>query len=183
MEYAIIDHSHWKTNLCHYDCESCFLSYVVPCHVYSKIVSKTPLEYTTHLILYGILYIFIHQLLYLQYNLKNSLCPSTEIQNCVLAKVGSCLDNYMIVNSMPSACRILDNVCIYDEYQCINQYEYYNITKFTLLLTTILYGIFLFMNYQARKYIIKTKKLVSSSDCVIVACCSNCALAQEYREL
>ena len=84
---------------------------------------------------------------------------------------------------MPSACRILDNVCIYDEYQCINQYEYYNITKFTLLLTTILYGIFLFMNYQARKYIIKTKKLVSSSDCVIVACCSNCALAQEYREL
>ena len=27
----------WKTPLCYCDCESCFVSYMLPCHVYAKL--------------------------------------------------------------------------------------------------------------------------------------------------
>lgn len=183
MEYAIIDKLPWKTNLCKCECESCFLSCIVPCHVYSKIISKTSLEYTTHIILYIILYSLMHQLLYFQYTMNNNICPSTEIQNCLTAD--SCLKYYMIVNSIPLPCRYVDDLCVYDEYQCIQPHEYSKLTKTTLLLTTFLYSIINYMHYQARKFMQQHKNIGNSTciDCYAVTLCSSCGLAQAYREL
>ena len=182
MEYKLIDKSIWKTGLCHCHCESCFLSCVVPCHVYSKIMSSSNIEYITRIIMYIVLYVSIQQLMYIQYNINISQCPSLEIENCIMADI--CEDYYMVINDLTTKCRIIDGFCVYDQYNCIEQIEYMNITKMVFLLTSLFYSILTYLHYKAR-YFIKTQKNIQSSICedVCAITCSTCGLAQEYREL
>lgn len=179
MDYEIVEQKTWKTPLFHFDCESCFLSCVVPCHVYSKIMSTTPLEYTTRIILYIILYVGIQQITYIQYRLDNSKCPATEISNCIFAD--NCSAYYMTINGLPSTCRYLDGFCVYSEYQCSK--HTYDIML--VLFSSILYTALTYLHYSARMYIINKNNLepVGCTDCCASTCCSSCGLAQEYREL
>ena len=183
MNYDIIEQTSWKTSLFHFDCESCFLSNIVPCHVYSKIMSTTSLEYTTRIILYIVLYSSIYELMYIQNNINHNICPSIQVDNCILSD--NCLDNYMIVDSIPSACRYVDGICVYNEYQCIYITRYNDIYQITFLLSSIMYIAITYLHYQARKHI-QNKKNISSSmslDICAVTLCSSCGLSQEYREL
>ena len=179
MDYEIVEQKTWKTSLFHFDCESCFLSCVVPCHVYSKITSATPLEYTTRILLYIILYTGIQQIVYIQLRLEESKCPATQISNCIFAD--NCQSYYMVVDNQPTACRYVDGFCVYNEYQCVQ-----NTHTVTLLLTTsLIYTILTYLHYYARMYTIHKKKFETSgcSDCCASTLCSSCGLAQAYREL
>ena len=179
MDYEIVEQKTWKTSLYQFDCESCFLSCVVPCHVYSKIMSTTPLEYTTRIISYIILYTGIQQLVYIQYRLDNSKCPATEIGNCIFAD--NCLAYYMTINDQPSACRYVEGYCVYSEFQCVKHTH----DIMLILFTSLLYTVLTYLHYSARMYVISKKNLdtVGCSDCCASTYCSLCGLAQEYREL
>lgn len=179
MDYDIVEQKTWKTALCHSDCESCFLSCVVPCHVYSKIMSSTPLEYTTRIILYIILHTGIHQILYIAYELENNKCPANEIHNCIFAD--NCSGYYMVIDNTPSACRYVDGFCVYSEYQCIKETH----TTTLFIFTSLLYVMLTYLHYAARMHIRHEKNIESSDclDCCASTVCSSCGLAQEYREL
>ena len=179
MEYEIVEHKTWKTSLFYFDCESCFLSSVVPCHVYSKIMSTTSLEYTTRILLYIILYTGIQQIIYIEYRLQENKCPSNEIENCIFAD--NCLSYYTVIDNLPSACRYVDGYCVYSEYQCVKYTNNITLYVFTFMLYTVLS----YLHYSARMYIVYKRNIETygCADFCASTSCSTCGLAQEYREL
>jgi hypothetical protein len=179
MDYDIVEQKSWKSSLLSFDCESCFLSCVVPCHVYSKIMATTPLEYTTRIILYIILYTGIQQMIYIKYRIDNSMCPSVLIENCIFSK--NCENNYMMIGENAHSCRFVDGFCVYNKYQCILNAD----TSIIYLLTSIVYVVLTYMHYSARKYTMIQKNIEPHpiSDFCAITCCVQCGLAQEYREL
>jgi hypothetical protein len=178
MDYEIIEQSTWKTTLYNPDCESCFLSHIVPCHVYSKVMATTKLEYTTRIILYIILYTGIEQMIYLKIRLDQSACPYKLVDNCILSD--DCINSYMNIGDKSYSCRLVDGFCLYNEYQCI---EYVD-TSVIYILTSFLYIFLTYLHYSARRFImIKRNIEPKCSDCCAITCCVPCGLAQEYREL
>jgi hypothetical protein len=178
MDYEFIEQSTWKTTLYNPDCESCFLSHIVPCHVYSKIMATTKLEYTTHIILYIILYTGIEQMIYLKFRLDQSVCPSTLVDNCILSN--DCINSYMNIGDNSYSCMLVDGFCLYNEYQCVKDVD----TSIIYILTSFLYIFLTYLHYSARRFImIKRNIKPSCTDCCAITCCLSCGLAQEYREL
>ncbi len=178
MDYEFIEQSTWKTTLYNPDCESCFLSHIVPCHVYSKVMATTKLEYATRIILYIILYTGIEQMIYLKIRLDQSECPSTLVDNCILSD--DCINSYMNIGDKSYSCRLVDGFCLYNEYQCIEDVD----TSVIYILTSFLYIFITYLHYSARRFImIKRNIEPSCSDCCAITCCVSCGLAQEYREL
>ena len=178
MDYEIVEHNTWKTSLYNTDCESCFLSCIVPCHVYSKIMSTTKLEYTTRIILYIILYTGIEQLMYIKYRLDKSMCPPTLINNCLLSD--NCQETYMIVGDKTYSCTLIDGFCVYNENQCNKDLD----TSIIYLMSSFLYIFMTYLHYSARNYIMEKKNIQQHcmADCCAITC-APCGLAQEYREL
>jgi len=178
MDYEIIEQSNWKTTLYNADCESCFLSHIVPCHVYSKIMSTTKLEYTTRIILYIILYTGIEQLMYIKYRLDKSMCPPIATHNCLLAD--NCHESYMVIGDNSYSCRLVDGFCVYNEYECKRDVD----TSIIYILSSILYLVITYLHYSARKSIMERKNIQQHciTDCCAIIC-APCGLAQEYREL
>lgn len=186
MDYEIINKKKWSTNL--YDCESesCFLSCIVPCHVYSKIklLSKNKNHYCVHLFVYILLYISIQQLWYTRNYLSDHTCPQNLIDNCINF-INNCEDNYMLLDDVPSSCVIKNNLCVYDNYECITKKQSNKTAMYIIIITSISYSCLTYMHYKAREHI----KLIYNingnivEDVFAVTCCSTCGLAQEYREL
>ena len=186
MEYDLINKKEWSSNLYDCDTESCFLSCIVPCHVYSKlkIISKNKKYYCVHLFVYMLLYISIQQLWYANNYLSKHTCPHILIDNCINA-IDNCEDNYMIVDDAQSSCVIKNNFCVYNNYECISQKQSNKTALYLLIITSISYSCLTYIHYKARQYI----KLIYNingnmvEDLFAVTCCSTCGLAQEYREL
>ena len=178
MDYEIVEQT-WKTSLLHFDCESCFLSCVVPCHVYSKIMSTTRLEYTTRIILYIILYTGIEQMVYIKYRIDKSMCPASLVDNCLFSD--SCENSYMLIGNSAYSCRFVDDFCVYNKYQCVQHAD----TSIIYFLTSVVYAVLTYLHYSARRYMMIQKNIEPHcpTDCCAVTCCTQCGLAQEYREL
>jgi len=179
MDYEIVDQNTWNTSLCNPDCESCFLSCIVPCHVYSKIMSRTKLDYTIRIILYIILYTGIEQLIYIKYRLDKSMCPPGLVNNCLLSD--NCQESYMVIGDKSYSCRLIDGFCVYNEYQCNKDVD----SSIVYLMSCFLYVIMTYLHYSARNYIMYVKNIKSNcvTDFCAITCCVSCGLAQEYREL
>ena len=186
MDYEIINKQVWSSNLYDCDSESCFLSCIVPCHVYSKlkIISKNKNYYCSHLFVYMLLYISIQQLWYTRDYLSKHTCPQILIDNCLNA-INNCEDNYMMVNDAPTSCVIKNNFCVYNDYVCISQKQSNKTAMYLLIITSISYSCLTYLHYKARQHI-KTIYQINGNmveDAIAVTCCSTCGLAQEYREL
>jgi hypothetical protein len=179
MEYEIVEQKNWASSLLTFDCESCFLSCVVPCHVYSKIMSTTRLEYTTRIILYIILYTGIQQMIYIKYRIDKSMCPALLVDNCIFSD--SCENTYMLIGENAYSCRFVEGFCVYNKYQCIRNAD----TSIIYLLTTFVYLVLTYLHCSARKFMMNRKNIEPHciTDCCAVTCCVSCGLAQEYREL
>ena len=186
MDYEIINKTKWSTNLYDCDSESCFLSCIVPCHVYSKlkIISKNKNHYCVHLFVYILIYISIQQLWYTRNYLYEHTCPQNLIDNCINA-VNVCEDNFMMVNDTPYSCIIKSNFCVYNNYGCISQKQSNKTARFLIIITSISYTCLTFLHYTVRKHIKSIYQINGNivEDVIAVTCCSTCGLAQEYREL
>ncbi len=171
--------SSWKTPLLHFDCESCFISCIAPCHVYAKLKKR---NYAKHCALYLLLWYSIQTLYSWNYHLYNKSCPSQKTDYCIQLDEQECNDFYMLVNSVPTKCVYYESMCIYDQ-TCIPQSEYTHFFIFTFISTTILYCFLFLLHYKLRIEIQDQKEIKDPTYCLASTCCSTCGLAQEYREL
>lgn len=175
--------TNWKTSLIHYDCESCFISHVAPCHVYSKLKQGS---YAKNCIIYAVLWYTIQSLYSWNYYVYKNQCPSEKISYCIQLNENDCNDYYMLVNSVPTRCIFNSdsNICLYDEQSCIKQSEYNHIHLFIFTFSSIIYSCLCLLHYILRKEIQEKKEIDhDSTNCLAITCCSTCGLAQEYREL
>lgn len=173
----------WKTPLLYCDCESCFVSYIAPCHVYAKLKQRS---YAKHCALYAFLLYTINILYSWNYYLYDNSCPSEEIHYCLQLEEYECEDYYMMVNSVPTKCvfHADANICTYDEQSCISTWEYKEIHLIIFVTSTLMYICLCLMHYTIRKEIQEKKEIEHDATCCLATtCCSTCGLAQEYREL
>jgi Cys-rich protein (TIGR01571 family) len=186
MDYNIINKGEWITNLYDCDAESCFLSCVVPCHVYAKIKSlgKGKSHYCIHLFIYMFLYLSIQQLWYSIQYLESNECPAQLIDNCI-SLVDNCEDYYMMQDDVRSACLLKNNICVYDTHECLSHKMVSHTSLYFFIFTSIGYAGIVFLHYTIRQQI-KLKQTIGGNaleDVIAVVCCPSCGLAQEYREL
>lgn len=186
MDYEIINKKEWATNLYDCDTESCFLSCIVPCHVYSKIkiLNKNKAQYCVHLFFYLFIYLSIQQLWYSSNYLSEHTCPQYLIDNCINV-IDNCEEHYMIVDDVPSSCIIKNDYCVYDNYECISKKQSNKTALYILIFTSLCYSGITFMHYRVREHIKLIYHIKGNivEDVFAVTCCSTCGLAQEYREL
>lgn len=174
--------TNWKTSLLFCDCESCFISYVAPCHVYAKLKQGT---YAKHCILYCSLWLMIDSLYSWNYYIYSNSCPAYDISYCIQLGEYDCDQHYMLINSIPTKCvfHTNANLCTYDEHSCISPSEYEELHTIIFVTTTILYTCLCLLHYTLRKEIQEKKEIEHDSTCCIAStCCYTCGLAQEYRE-
>ena len=175
--------TNWKTPLFHCDCESCFVSCIVPCHVYAKLKQR---NYATHCVIYLGLWFIIHMLYSWNYYLYNNTCPSLETPFCILLNETNCNNYYTTIDNVPYECTYLPDVdlCIYDSKSCIDVSTYRKINLFVFLLTSMIYTTIWLLHVRVRKEIQEKKEIeYDAHTCLATTCCSTCGLAQEYREI
>ena len=185
IDYNILNKGEWQTSLCKCDSESCFLSSIVPCHVYAKLRAKTKSEYCLHLFSYCLLYVFIQQLWYSQSYINKNTCPNTLTNTCIILSEDDCNKYYMTIEENEYACIYENGYCVANNYSCIKQSISKKISIDLVIITSISYFVVCYMHYSAREYI-KSRQTIDESfieNIVGVVCCPTCGLAQEYREL
>ena len=175
--------TNWKTPLLYCHCESCFLSYIVPCHVYAKLKQHS---YATHCMIYLALWFMLHMLYSWNYYMYNNTCPVLETPYCLLMNETNCEQYYTTIDMQPYKCVFQSdvNLCLYDSYSCIETSTYTKINLFVFLMTSMIYVSIWILNLRVRKEIQEKKEIeYDSHSCLATSCCSTCGLAQEYREI
>lgn len=171
----------WKTHLCQLDCESLFVSYALPCHVYAKLRKGS---YAYHLVLYLFMWGTIQFLYSYGYYLNVNACPNYETNLCAYLDESECNQHYMKVDSTPARCIYRSSICEYDTQECIAPKHYAHMHMFIFPLTCIMYIIVYNLHFKLRKEIQETNKIQPEcKDCLAITCCSTCGLAQAYREV
>jgi len=175
--------TNWKTSLFYCDCESCFVSTILPCHVYAKLKQR---NYATHCILYLGLWFMLHMLYSWNYYIYVNTCPALETPLCVLLNESTCEEYYMRIDNVPSRCIFRPDLhlCTYDTYSCIEQTTYTKINLFVFLMASMIYTSIWLLHNRVRKEIQEKKEIeYDPHSCLATTCCSTCGLAQEYREI
>jgi hypothetical protein len=171
----------WKTHLCKFDCESLFVSYLLPCHVYAKLKKGS---YAYHLVMYLCIWASIQILYSWNYYLNSNACPVYETDMCALLDESDCSKYYMKVDSGVSPCVYRTNLCTYDNQTCIPPKQYGHIQLFIFPASLLAYMLLVNLHGTLRNEIKKTQNIQHEcNDCLAITCCSTCGLAQEYREV
>ena len=167
----------WKTGLCDCECESNFLSWVVPCHVYAKLTKA----YTSSLLTYLFLWMNIQFMYcYIQY-MYSYKCPKYSTEYC--AGLGdTCASHYMVIEGSTVSCVYMDNVCIHNTMTCIDANTVHVNIGLAVFFIGLVDIVLSCMHYQLRKRIQEKYQLRNDNDCLASTVCASCGLAQEYRE-
>jgi len=175
--------SNWKTSLFYCECESCFVSYALPCHVYAKLKQQ---HYAMHCFVYLSLWFMLQFLQSWNYYRLTNACPQYEIHYCLQLTESECDQHYMMIDSTPSKCVYHTDIelCTYDTYSCIPPNVNKSMQTFLFISIGMMYTCFWVMYYTLRKEIREKKEIDNDRyNCLATTCCSTCGLAQEYREL
>jgi hypothetical protein len=168
----------WQTPLWMCDAESCILSFILPCHIYSKI----NVNYAWSFILYGSCVLSIRFLYYWCFILSTNACPAKYSDQC-LGLGNDCSSYYTTINGIPTSCIYRNDIhaCTYNIKSCIRVqdgwYVWFGITCCMLYLCIFL------MNYTTRKKIQISKFIQDGNDICESTLLSPCGLAQSYREI
>ena len=167
----------WKSGLCKCDCESNFLSSVVPCHVYAKLSS----EYTPNLLLYLFVWFNIQFMYcYVRYVYVYK-CPPTSSDQCI-GLGETCESHYMTIDGSTVSCMYIDNICVHKSITCIDATTVDANIGVGLFFIGFFDIILYYMHYQLRKRIQEKYQVQPNNDFLATTCCSTCGLAQEFRE-
>ena len=171
----------WKTHLCKFDCESLFVSWALPCHVYAKLRKGS---YAFHLIIYLCMWMSTQFLYSYNYYLNSHACPMYETDSCWILNESECNTHYMRVESGVAPCVYRDTLCTYENYECISPKKYFQIHLFIIPSTLFVYLLLVNLHFKLRTEMKTTHAIQHDcTDCLAVTCCSTCGLAQEYREV
>ena len=181
MEYNLLE-PQWKTSLYTCDSESCLLSLLLPCHIYSKFKSNS---YLFNFLSYGCVIMCINNIYFWfsYYNKKE--CPLHESDQCY--DLDDCQNHYIYIDNVPTKCIYYEDVqiCAYSKDACILSDDLHKINRELWMFVSISYLFLFIMNYSFRSKIRNDNKLKSDLciDLCAVTVCYTCGLAQEYREV
>ena len=179
--------STWRTALCCPHLESCFVSFVVPCHTIAKISNSVHNNYNTIFITYALFWACNNYAHYVQYYINKNTCPDTSTTWCVDYKEDTCEDYYTTIDSVNVPCLWNEDygVCLSSSIECKSSRHFETFRAYMYVLETLtFFGLFA-SHFIVRSHLRKKKKYKPSclTDIIATTCCNTCGLAQEYREL
>jgi hypothetical protein len=170
--------STWQTSLWECDSESCILSFILPCHIYSKI----NMNYASSFIMYGSFILSIRLFYYWGFILYNNACPTNYSDQCLgLGK--ECETYYTIIDGTSTACIYRNdiNACTYNIKSCIKVHNSWYV--WIGIYCSIIYLFLFLMNCAIRKKVRYLKSIQDGNDICESTLLSPCGLAQAYREI
>ncbi len=182
MDYDLME-SQWKSSLYECDSESCLLSILLPCHIYSKFKSNGN-YYLLNFLSYGFVLICINNIYYWFSYYNKHECPSKESSQCF--GLTDCQNNYIYIDNIPTKCIYYEDaqICAYNKVGCILKKDLHELNKYLWFFCSVSYLFLFIMNYSLRNKIRNNKQIKSNAciDLCAVTVCYTCGLAQEYRE-
>jgi hypothetical protein len=167
----------WATTLCDFDPESCILAHVLPCHIYAKVSRNC---YLFNFIYYGLFTVAIYNCGYWLNYINSNRCPSLVTNQCIGLRE-NCSDYFIIVDGSPAKCIIMNDFCVHSESSCFTNYKKLNMVL--SLAGSVSYFILCLLHYFLREKVKKEHNIIGEYDACAVTLCSQCGLAQEYREI
>jgi hypothetical protein len=170
--------STWQTSLWACDSESCILSFILPCHIYSKISNG----YASSFIIYGSCVLSVRLFYYWCYVLYNNACPSNYSDQC-LGLGNACSSYYTTIDGTPTSCMYRNDIsaCTYNIKSCIQVHNSWY--TWAGISCSIIYLFIFLMNYTIRKKVRIVNFIQDGNDICESTCLSPCGLAQAYREI
>lgn len=170
----------WASSLCTLDSESCLVTWLLPCHVYAKLNLSS---YGMHFLSYTFIVLGIRNIYSVVAYYHTYECPATKTDQCILIEKDQCNHHFMSINGVDTPCVYYGDVdaCIFGQVSCI-QVHHSTYTWFYSLLSMLYLCIF-YMNYKARQVIRNTYSIEPRHECIAATGCSQCGLAQAYREI
>jgi hypothetical protein len=181
--YTALQPNTWKTSLFYCDCESCFISYIAPCHVYAKLRNG---HYAYHCFMYAILWVSLQLIYSFMVFVQVNECPANEVNFCFGLSQQNCSQSYMRINNEPFPCSYHTDadVCIYNTQDCITYKKYEHTQTFLWMFSVISYLSIWLLHLKLRNQIKEQEKIYEDPcACLATTCCSTCGLAQVYREV
>jgi len=181
--YTALQSNTWKTPLLYCDCESCFISYIAPCHVYAKLRNG---HYAYHCFMYAIVWVFMQFIYSFMMFVQVNVCPANEVDFCFGLTEFNCSQSYIKINDEPFPCSYHSdaNVCVYDSQDCITYKKYEHTQTLLWMFSIITYISICLLHLKIRNQIKKQQKIYDDPCvCLATTCCSTCGLAQIYREV
>jgi len=170
----------WATSLYTWDTESCLVTWLLPCHVYAKLnLSSYGLHFMSYaLFVLGIRNIYSTIAYYHTYD-----CPAVKTDQCIMIEKDHCTHHFMNINGVDTPCVYYDDIsaCVFGQVSCIRvpptTYHWF----YSLL--SMMYLCLFYMNYKARQVVRNTYLIEPHYECLASTGCSQCGLAQAYREI
>jgi hypothetical protein len=181
--YTSLESNKWKTPLLECHCESCFISYIAPCHVYAKLRNG---NYAYHCCMYASLWVCMQLVYSWMWFIQDNVCPSNKVDYCFGLSENNCSQSYTLINDVPSLCTFYPeaNICVYSSQQCITYHTYNHAQPMLFMFSLITYLSLCLLHVKLRNQIKEQNKIQEDPlACCATMCCSTCGLAQIYREV
>ena len=170
----------WASSLWEYDSESCCVTWLLPCHVYAKLNLSS---YGLHFFSYAVFVLGIRNIYSTIAYYHSYDCPEFKTNQCVILDEQECEKNYMSVNGVHTPCVYYkdSDICIFSQISCLQVHPSTYSWFYSLL--SMMYMCLFYMNYKARQVVRNTFSIEPQRECLASTVCSQCGLAQAYREI
>lgn len=182
--------NHEWDSLFHWDLESCFVSFSIPCHVVGKIGTQIGVGYTYLFLLYAFFFCIFNYCYYIFVYATHPICNHSQFTNACLFinDKHSCSKSYMKLDNDDYMCYYdhTYNVCFRSEHQCISSSESKIIWSSWAFLQATSCGVITMIHLYIRRNLKHKQKIhqdMICKDLFYSLYCSTCSLAQQYRAL
>jgi hypothetical protein len=178
----------WKTSWYHIDTESCILSYHLPCHIYSKVLSRKRSYYKYYFALFTLMYAFYYTPIIGWIYLPPLICKGEQVVSCPMYAKNDCENSFIIVDDVKAyQCfwsKTIDLCIPTTNQQCIQEEIAKGNMDMIYTCFSIMFLVVFFANYQFRSAYQDSNSIPRKSwkDCLITFFCPVCSNAQIYRE-
>jgi hypothetical protein len=179
-----------EDSMYHFDLESCFVSFSIPCHVIGKVGIRIGVGYPSLFFLYGFFFTVFNFCYYVfAFGVKPLCDTSNRIQLCSFTMdKKTCTSSYMEVNHNFYVCEYSDTykTCYGSKQTCIKQTEFTILWSSWCFLEVLTLTALTLIHLFVRRNIKERMKMTQDTLCkdvLYVLFCNTCSLAQQYRLL
>ncbi len=177
-----------KTPWYRFDTESCVLSAILPCHIYSKVLTRKRSYYKYYFVLFSLMYAFYYLPIIGWIYLPPLTCKGNQVVSCPMYSKNDCLNSFIVLdNDKAYQCfwsKTIDLCIPTTNQQCIQELIMEGNMDVIYTVFSVMFLVVLFTTYQFRSSYQDNHSIPRKTwkDCLIASLFPVCSNAQIYRD-